>query len=82
MRYRSTRGGIAGYSFEQAIFSGIASDGGLLMPEHIPHLTENTLSQWSKLSYRDIVKEVAAVFIEDEISRSDLSGEQFYFKSS
>ena len=36
MRYVSTRGGIAPVSLEVAIAAGLAPDGGLYVPEHIP----------------------------------------------
>lgn len=36
MRYLSTRGKTPAMSFEQAVLTGLAPDGGLLLPEHIP----------------------------------------------
>ena len=39
MRYRSTRGGVTGLSFKDAVMMGLADDGGLLLPETIPALT-------------------------------------------
>ena len=36
MRYISTRGGTAPLRFEDAVITGLAPDGGLLLPESIP----------------------------------------------
>lgn len=49
MQYRSTRGGSAGLSFDEAVVSGLASDGGLLVPEHLPLLPVG----WEKWDYAD-----------------------------
>ena len=40
MNYISTRGGGAQLSSSQAILKGIADDGGLYVPERIPHITD------------------------------------------
>ncbi|XP_067950928.1 threonine synthase-like 2 isoform X2 [Watersipora subatra] len=47
--------------------SGYASDNGMYMPMEIPKLSEETLKSWANLSYKDIVKEISKLFIEDEI---------------
>ena len=41
MKYLSTRGRVAGLSFCEAVSMGLASDGGLLVPEKIPSLGRN-----------------------------------------
>ncbi|KAG8591141.1 hypothetical protein GDO81_000059 [Engystomops pustulosus] len=75
MQYTSTRGGVVGVDFEGVLFAGFAADGGLFMPEHIPKLNNVTLTTWRSLSYKDLVKEVCALFIPPEaIPRSDLNG--------
>ena len=76
VRYRSTRGGVNGLSFEQAVLMGLASDRGLLLPEKdaCPTLPADALSKWAKLPYQDLAVEVMALFIDDsEISRADLT---------
>ena len=35
-RYRSTRGGVAAVSFQEALLQGLAPDGGLFVPDRIP----------------------------------------------
>ncbi|XP_064007756.1 threonine synthase-like 2 isoform X1 [Pogoniulus pusillus] len=63
MQYVSTRGGVGTADFEGALFSGYAADGGLFMPQRIPVLEGDTLRRWSRLSYRELVKELCSLFI-------------------
>ncbi|XP_012499715.1 PREDICTED: threonine synthase-like 2 isoform X1 [Propithecus coquereli] len=73
MWYVSTRGIAPRVNFEGALFSGYASDGGLFMPEELPQLDKETLSQWSTLSYPGLVKELCTLFVGPElIPRDDL----------
>lgn len=76
MKFNSTRGEVCGVSFEQGIFIGYASDGGLLMPECIPQLDLKTINLWKDLSYVDLAVEVLSLFIsENEIMKTQLKGE-------
>jgi threonine synthase len=47
MRYESTRGGQVGVSFEEAVLAGLADDGGLFVPENVPHVPLTTLAAWT-----------------------------------
>ncbi|MCB1830712.1 MAG: hypothetical protein KDI35_11550, partial [Gammaproteobacteria bacterium] len=38
MRYVSTRGGVDPITFSQAVIMGLATDGGLLLPETFPQI--------------------------------------------
>ena len=44
MRYISTRGGISPIAFKPAVMMGLATDGGLLLPEVLPKLDPETLN--------------------------------------
>jgi len=71
--YRSTRGGVSGLSFEQAVFEGLAADGGLMVPDEVPLVSPDTLRRWSALSFGELAYEIAACFVsEAEIPHSDL----------
>ncbi|NEV63585.1 threonine synthase [Thiorhodococcus minor] len=72
MNYLSTRGGIEPVGFAQAVMMGLATDGGLLVPEHIPQVDAATLTQWSTLDFRGLALEVLTLFVGDEISREHL----------
>ena len=72
MKYVSTRGGIAPVGFIEAVLMGLADDGGLLVPEHLPQLSAETLEAWRGLSYQDLTLELFSLFTGDELPRADL----------
>ena len=43
IRYLSTRGESTGASYDEIVLRGLASDGGLFMPESYPQVTAETL---------------------------------------
>lgn len=71
MKYISTRGMIAPIPFKEAVMMGLATDGGLLLPETLPAIDAQTLSTWQALSYQELAFEVMSCFI-DDISAPDL----------
>ena len=74
MRYISTRGGVEPISFSQAVMMGLATDGGLLLPEKIPAIDAETLKQWGQLSFQELAVEVMLPFVGDDMSREELAG--------
>lgn len=64
MRYISTRGGIDAIPFKQAVMMGLARDGGLLLPEAFPHVSDR-LDAWSKLDYPDLAFEIFRLYADD-----------------
>ncbi|WP_295880483.1 threonine synthase [uncultured Thiohalocapsa sp.] len=73
MRYISTRGGVAPVGFAEALMMGLGTDGGLLVPEHLPTLAAERLRAWSGLSFQALALEVMTPFVGDEIPRDDLA---------
>ena len=71
MRYISTRGGIQPITFKDAVMMGLASDGGLLLPQSYPTVTREQLEAWRALSYPELAFEVISRFV-DDIPASDL----------
>ena len=72
MKYVSTRGGDAPKSFCEVVLEGLCRDGGLSMPETIPHVSRETLNEWRNLpSYSALALEVASLYATD-IPREDL----------
>jgi threonine synthase len=65
MKYISTRGGIEPISFKDAVMMGLATDGGLLLPETIPPVDRRTLESWRNLSYRELAFQVISLFCDD-----------------
>lgn len=71
MKYISTRGGIAPINFEDTVMMGLATDGGLLLPQTIPTITTETLQKWSQFDYADLAFQVIRLFATD-IPEKDL----------
>jgi len=73
MKYRSTRGGIEGISFEDAVMRGLAEDGGLFVPHSIPEISWENLKAWKSLSFHELSAKILRLFIaEEEISTKQL----------
>ncbi|CAJ2511201.1 Uu.00g068260.m01.CDS01 [Anthostomella pinea] len=72
-RYLSTRGDDYDFSFEQVVLKGLATDGGLYIPEQIPEVTN--WQSWKDLSFPDLALELLSLYIStSEIPRDDLKG--------
>ncbi len=72
MRYISTRGGVKPVSFNQAVMMGLATDGGLLLPESIPTVDRDTLRRWATLTFQQLAVEVMGLYIGDDVDHDDL----------
>ncbi len=73
MRYISTRGGIQPIPFKDAVMMGLATDGGLLLPESYPSISTEQLESWRGLSYQQLAFKVLSPFV-DDIPATDLKG--------
>lgn len=71
MKYISTRGGVEPVGFLDAVMMGLATDGGLLLPESLPKLSEAALNGWKNLPYQYLAVEILSLFI-DDIPRHEL----------
>ena len=63
MRYISTRGQAPALSFEEAMMTGLARDGGLYVPESVPVLTKDQIAAMAGKSYEEIAFDVMFPFI-------------------
>jgi threonine synthase len=72
MRYISTRGQAPSLSFEDVLLTGLASDGGLYVPETLPQFSPQEIASWSKLNYADLAHKILLPFVEEDISSSEL----------
>ncbi|MEJ2419907.1 MAG: threonine synthase [Exilibacterium sp.] len=72
MKYISTRGQAPALSFEDVVLTGLASDGGLYVPETLPRFSREEIASWSGLSYRELAFRVIEPFIGGEIASDDL----------
>ncbi|MDW5376254.1 threonine synthase [Halomonas sp. HP20-15] len=67
MRYISTRGQAPALNFEDVVLTGMASDGGLYVPESVPTLSRDELAAMAGLSYAEIAFRVMKPFVGGEI---------------
>lgn len=72
MQYISTRGGTLG-QFSDVLLEGLAPNGGLAVPEALPHLSAAELERLRPLTYPELATEIIGLFATD-IPRDDLAG--------
>lgn len=68
MFYISTRGTAQKLSFEDAVLAGLATDGGLYVPETIPTLSAAEIAAMRMLSYTDLAYNIISRFTDNNIA--------------
>ncbi|KMW59545.1 Threonine synthase [Candidatus Rhodobacter oscarellae] len=71
MRYISTRGQAPALTFEEAMLTGLARDGGLYVPETIPVMSRDAIAALAGRSYEEIAFEVMRPFIGDTFTDAE-----------
>ena len=71
MRFYSTKGNAISVGFKDALFHGLAPDGGLYMPETIPHLGIDFFK--SDLSYPELAVGMIHPFTKDDLTHAQLT---------
>ncbi|WP_069383185.1 threonine synthase [Halomonas caseinilytica] len=74
MRYISTRGQAPALSFEEVVLTGMASDGGLYVPETVPQLSYEELADMAGCSYAEIAFRVMKPYVGGEIDDETFRG--------
>lgn len=72
MKYISTRGQAPALQFEDVLLTGLASDGGLYVPEQLPHYSIDEIASWTGLSYAELAFKVIQPFVDGAIPDADL----------
>ncbi|WNO10128.1 threonine synthase [Teredinibacter sp. KSP-S5-2] len=72
MKYISTRGEAPSLSFEDVVLTGLASDGGLYVPETLPKFSKEEIASWAGLEYRELALKIMTPFVANEIPEADL----------
>jgi len=72
MKYLSTRGHAAPIGFKDVLLSGLASDGGLFMPEYWPTFTAEQQTTFTGLEFADVASRILSAFAGGEIADDDL----------
>ena len=71
MRYISTRGQAPALNFEDVLLAGLASDGGLYVPENLPRFTQEEIASWAGLPYHELAFRVMRPFVAGSIADAD-----------
>lgn len=71
MRYISTRGQAPALNFEDVLLAGLASDGGLYVPENLPRFTLEEIASWAGLPYHELAFRVMRPFVAGSIPDAD-----------
>ncbi|MDJ1015260.1 MAG: threonine synthase [Paracoccaceae bacterium] len=74
MRYVSTRGQAPVLSFEEAMLTGLARDGGLYVPETVPAMTADEIAALAGLSYEELAYRVMRPFVGDTFADEEFRG--------
>lgn len=72
MKFISTRGEAPVLSFEEAVLTGLATDGGLYIPEELPSFSKEEIASWAGLSYQELAFKVMSPFVQDALSDEEL----------
>ncbi|MEX1180978.1 MAG: threonine synthase [Cucumibacter sp.] len=72
MRYVSTRGNAPNLDFADAILAGLASDGGLYLPESWPQIAPAEIAGFATTPYAGIAQRVIAPLIGDALPEDEL----------
>lgn len=74
MQYISTRGSAPVLDFGGAMMTGLARDGGLYVPEHLPSFSKDEIAAMAGLSYEEIAFRVMRPFIGETFSDDEFKG--------
>jgi|TARA_R100001509_G_scaffold163149_2_gene136772 threonine synthase len=72
VKYISTRGQAPTLNFEEVLLTGLASDGGLYVPERLPTFTRDEIAEMASLNYPQLAERIIAPFVADSIPADDL----------
>jgi threonine synthase len=72
MQYISTRGQAPILNFEQVLLTGLASDGGLYVPESLPRFSQQEIAAMAGMDYPELARRIIEPFVGDCIPRDDL----------
>ena len=71
LRYISTRGNAPVLSFEDAMLTGLARDGGLYVPETIPEISHGDIAALAGLSYEEVAYRIMRPFVGDTFTDAE-----------
>ncbi len=72
IKYYSTNLKAPHVTFKEALFKGLAPDGGLYMPDHLPELSGMELEALSSESYPELAADILHRLIGDELGKNNI----------
>lgn len=72
MKYISTRGQAPTLNFEEVLLTGLASDGGLYVPQTLPVFSREEIAAMRALDYPRLAQTIIAPFVRDCVPEADL----------
>jgi threonine synthase len=72
VKYISTRGRAPALNFEQVLLTGLATDGGLYVPETLPSFSREEIAAMAGMDYPQLAHKIIAPFVDDCIPSDDL----------
>jgi threonine synthase len=72
VKYISTRGDAPKLNFEEVLLTGLASDGGLYVPESLPTFSHEDIAAMANLDYPQLAQKIITPFLDDCIPAEDL----------
>ncbi len=71
MHYVSTRGNAPTLTFEEAMLTGLARDGGLYVPADVPKMAQSDIAALAGLSYEEVAFRVMRPFLGDSFTDAE-----------
>jgi threonine synthase len=72
MQFVSTRGQAPVLGFSEAVLAGLASDGGLYVPQSWPQVSASEIAAFAGMTYAEVAYEIIVRFVGDEIPPATL----------
>lgn len=72
MRFKSLNGKSPAVGFEDAIFLGLAPDGGMYVPEEVPQFTKEEIARIPKMSLHDIATLTLHKWLRDDFTHEEV----------
>ena len=71
MKYISTRGQAPALNFEEVLLTGLASDGGLYVPQSLPVFSAQEIADMASMDYAQLAQKIITPFVDDCIPAED-----------
>ena len=72
IKYNITRGNAPRLTFKDVVFEGLASDGGLYIPEYWLSLSKDAINSFPSMTYQEIAYAVISPYIDSSLTEKDL----------